>query len=187
MQKTCKNQGCQRKFEKTSHSDLCSICSNAYKSAEVQTAKRLENQQRQQSARSHAKASNRDLNQIDIASPPHQPSTSQPNFNQNQTTMPHNMFSNNMPPYIMQSSMMHPTMMYPNMYPPTNTNNTGMFVPTPTQPTASMFAPTPPQPTASMFAPTPPQPTAGMFAPLGTNQLVCQFLSYVVIYITLHI
>ena len=37
MQKTCKNEHCKRKFDKTSPSDLCQACSAAFKSGESQT------------------------------------------------------------------------------------------------------------------------------------------------------
>ena len=69
MQKSCKNEGCNRKFEKTSSSDLCNPCNNAYRSAEQQTAKRLENSRRQQIARSDTQATNRNLS-FSPTSPP---------------------------------------------------------------------------------------------------------------------
>ena len=37
MQKTCKNEHCKRKFDKTSLSDLCHACSAAFKSGETQS------------------------------------------------------------------------------------------------------------------------------------------------------
>ena len=61
MQKSCKNEGCNRKFEKTSISDLCNPCNNAYRSAELQTTKRLDNAKRQQAARADTQAINRNI------------------------------------------------------------------------------------------------------------------------------
>ena len=40
MQKTCKNDHCKRKFDKTSPSDLCQACSAAFKSGETQAQRR---------------------------------------------------------------------------------------------------------------------------------------------------
>ena len=37
MQKTCKNEPCKRKFDKTSLSDLCQACSAAFRSGETLT------------------------------------------------------------------------------------------------------------------------------------------------------
>ena len=37
IQKTCKNEHCKRKFDKSSLSDLCQACSAAFKSGESQT------------------------------------------------------------------------------------------------------------------------------------------------------
>ena len=42
MQKKCKNEPCNRKFDKTSPSDLCQACSAAFKSGETQTQLRNE-------------------------------------------------------------------------------------------------------------------------------------------------
>ena len=61
MQKSCRNEGCNRKFEKTSTSDLCNPCNNAYRSAELQTTKRLDNAKRQQAARADTQANNRNI------------------------------------------------------------------------------------------------------------------------------
>jgi len=41
--KTCKSEGCNRKFERTSLSDLCPPCTHAFKSAQAQFQRRSEN------------------------------------------------------------------------------------------------------------------------------------------------
>ena len=76
MQKSCRIEGCQRKFDKTSHSDLCPPCSNAFRSGETQTVKRAEHQQRQQNARAQALSANRNIPLTQANSPP-QPTTTQ--------------------------------------------------------------------------------------------------------------
>ena len=76
MQKSCRIEGCQRKFDKTSHSDLCPPCSNAFRSGETQTTKRAEHQQRQQNARAQALSANRNIPLNQGNSPP-QPTTTQ--------------------------------------------------------------------------------------------------------------
>ena len=82
MQKSCKNEGCQRKFDKTSHSDFCPPCSGAYRSGETHTHKRVEQQQRQQAARTQQQQANRNIsNPQDFPQPgpsPTQPLVSQP-------------------------------------------------------------------------------------------------------------
>ena len=72
MQKSCKNEGCQRKFDKTCHSDYCPPCSNAFRSGETQTNKRADHQQRQQTARAQAQLVNRNItsSQSNPAPPP---------------------------------------------------------------------------------------------------------------------
>ena len=122
MQKSCKSEGCQRKFDKTSHSDLCPPCSSAYRAAEIQVTKRLEHQQRQQMARAEAQAAQRDINNIDLSSPP--PPT---------TMSMSNLQPNFVPPY---SSMPPPMNMLPNSsLPPlyTHTLTQPMMTPAPTQ------------------------------------------------------
>ena len=76
LQKSCRNEGCQRKFDKTFHSDLCPPCSNAFRSRETQTHKRAEHQQRQQNARAQALSVNCNIPPTFANSPP-QPTTTQ--------------------------------------------------------------------------------------------------------------
>ena len=67
MQKTCKNEHCKRKFEKTSLSDLCQACSMAFKSGENQTQRRNEYSSRQNRARSDFFDTNRQISDFDFA------------------------------------------------------------------------------------------------------------------------
>ena len=72
MQKTCKNEHCRRKFDKTSLSDLCNACSAAFKSGESQTHRRNENVSRQNKSRSEVFDTNRQLLGFEFP-PPHVP------------------------------------------------------------------------------------------------------------------
>ena len=49
MQKSCKNEKCQRKFDRNAFSELCLPCTNAYKSGEVDRKRRNDNTSRQHS------------------------------------------------------------------------------------------------------------------------------------------
>ena len=75
MQKTCKNEHCRRKFDKTSLSDLCNACSAAFKSGESQTQRRNENVSRQNKSRSEVFDTNRQLLGFEFP-PPHVPLSS---------------------------------------------------------------------------------------------------------------
>ena len=79
MQKTCKSDGCQRKFEKTSLSDLCPPCTHAFNTAKILYQRRMDNSTRQNSARSTTFDGNRDLGSPDSHSPLGAHSMSQPN------------------------------------------------------------------------------------------------------------
>ena len=69
MTKTCRSEGCSRKIDRTSFSDLCPPCSNAYRLAENETKRRLENQSRQNSARLNVQSIHRDLSDRDMQPP----------------------------------------------------------------------------------------------------------------------
>jgi len=75
--KTCKSENCNRKFERTSLSELCPACASAFKAGQTQTQRRMGNTTRQTQARSSSYDNNRDL----TVSPPHtqqQPTASLP-------------------------------------------------------------------------------------------------------------
>ena len=61
MQKSCKNDGCNRKLDKSASAEYCSPCSNAFRTAEITAAKRLEHSLRQRSARERSHSSNRNV------------------------------------------------------------------------------------------------------------------------------
>ena len=61
MQKTCKTENCNRKFERTSLCELCPPCANAFKVGQVQSTRRMENSSRQTQARSSSYDNNREL------------------------------------------------------------------------------------------------------------------------------
>ena len=165
MQKTCKSEKCKRKFDKTSHSDLCPACTDAYKSGENQSTKRIGHQQRQQTARAQAQDSLRDINTIEMASPaPPEPTpsnqvppTGQPNMN----------------PFMMYQNMMYQNM-YPNqgMFPPMFPTNLTNYPPpaesgTPSQTPAAKPTPTPKVPSQPQ-APPPPVANISNFPQLNS-------------------
>ena len=89
MQKTCKTKDCSRKADQNCFSQLCPPCSNAAKSSEAETKRRLEYLSRQQSARANSHLVQRDLR---TACPPPPPLTiaaaPQPNQAQAQAVNP---------------------------------------------------------------------------------------------------
>ena len=68
MQKTCKNEYCKRKLEKTSLSDCCLACSHMYGQNQTQTQRGNENTSRQTEQRSSIFENNRQL--ADLVFPP---------------------------------------------------------------------------------------------------------------------
>ena len=82
MMKTCKSEGCNRKFERTSISDLCPPCTHAFKSAQTQFQRRAENITRQNSARADVHASHRDVPAV--PAPDLNPSRAPPAINMEQ-------------------------------------------------------------------------------------------------------
>ena len=66
MQKTCRNELCSRKFEKTSLSDLCPPCNMAFKDGGNQNQRRNENMSRQTKARSDIFDTNRQISEFEF-------------------------------------------------------------------------------------------------------------------------
>ena len=73
MQKSCKNEKCQRKFDRNAFSEFCIPCTNAYKSGEVDRKRRGENSSRQNSARANSHSLQRDLSNLNMNPPPSHP------------------------------------------------------------------------------------------------------------------
>ena len=122
MQKTCKSEGCQRKFDRTNLSDLCPPCASAFKSGETQTNRRMDNNGRQNRARSTGFNTNRDLSSL-----PPPPTNQPPYFPSSQSIQPPLFPSSQFIP-VTTSAQPMPTIQP--MQPMPNTN--------PTQPTSAI-------------------------------------------------
>jgi hypothetical protein len=85
MQKTCKSDRCQRKFEKTSLSDMCPPCTHAFNAGGIINQRRKENTTRQTSARSTSFDGSRDMGSL---SPPSAHSSSQSSTTNNSSQPP---------------------------------------------------------------------------------------------------